>query len=208
MSTEAQTAANRRNATTFGLYSAGDVVRRDEESLYRAFSEDFHRELAPQGAMESTFAAEIVHAAWRLRRCAEAESTLEAQSGLDPMLDPATAAAQNSIDRARAQALRHFHRATAELRRLQKERQNRTEFPSEEQRPPLLKIVTTKQTQSEPNQTVSIPRGAPCPCGSGAKYKRCCGTNAPPVLLSALLTADPRPESDMMVDREPPCHDL
>ncbi len=30
-----------------------------------------------------------------------------------------------------------------------------------------------------------IPRGAPCPCGSGAKYKRCCGTNAPPVLAAA-----------------------
>jgi len=29
------------------------------------------------------------------------------------------------------------------------------------------------------------PRNAPCPCGSGAKYKRCCGTNAPPVLNRA-----------------------
>jgi AcrR family transcriptional regulator len=26
------------------------------------------------------------------------------------------------------------------------------------------------------------PRGAPCPCGSGNKYKRCCGTGAPPAL--------------------------
>jgi hypothetical protein len=31
-------------------------------------------------------------------------------------------------------------------------------------------------------KTVEIPRNAPCPCGSGNKYKRCCGTNAPPVL--------------------------
>jgi hypothetical protein len=29
------------------------------------------------------------------------------------------------------------------------------------------------------------PRNAPCPCGSGAKYKRCCGTDAPPVLNRA-----------------------
>jgi hypothetical protein len=28
----------------------------------------------------------------------------------------------------------------------------------------------------------ATPRNAPCPCGSGAKYKRCCGKNAPPVL--------------------------
>ena len=29
------------------------------------------------------------------------------------------------------------------------------------------------------------PRNAPCPCGSGAKYKRCCGPKAPPVLGKA-----------------------
>jgi hypothetical protein len=28
----------------------------------------------------------------------------------------------------------------------------------------------------------ATPRNASCPCGSGAKYKRCCGKNAPPVL--------------------------
>ena len=222
MSTEAQIAANRRNAeastgprtaegkarvsrnsTTFGLYSAGDVVRPEEESLYQAFCEDFQQQLAPQGAMETTLAAEIVHAAWRLHRCAKAESTLathgDAQSGLDPMLDPATAAAWNSIDRARTQALRHFQRATAELRRLQTERQARNDEDLREDLKPssiadarpqllpdnLLPNNLTKQTQSEAPQTASIPRGAPCPCGSGAKYKRCCGTNAPAVLSPA-----------------------
>jgi hypothetical protein len=34
----------------------------------------------------------------------------------------------------------------------------------------------------KPNQT---PRNATCPCGSGTKYKRCCGKNAPPVLNRA-----------------------
>ena len=29
-----------------------------------------------------------------------------------------------------------------------------------------------------------IPRGSPCPCGSGEKYKRCCGKHAPPVLAA------------------------
>ena len=29
------------------------------------------------------------------------------------------------------------------------------------------------------------PRNAPCRCGSGEKYKRCCGKNAPPVLSHA-----------------------
>lgn len=28
----------------------------------------------------------------------------------------------------------------------------------------------------------STPRNAPCPCGSGHKFKRCCGRSAPPVI--------------------------
>lgn len=36
--------------------------------------------------------------------------------------------------------------------------------------------------QETPHQT---PRNALCPCGSGNKYKRCCGKNAPPVLNRA-----------------------
>ena len=33
--------------------------------------------------------------------------------------------------------------------------------------------------------SAGIPRNATCPCGSGIKYKRCCGTNAPPQLSRA-----------------------
>ncbi len=36
-----------------------------------------------------------------------------------------------------------------------------------------------------PPRPVQIPRNAQCPCGSGTKYKRCCGQNAPPVLSQA-----------------------
>ena len=28
---------------------------------------------------------------------------------------------------------------------------------------------------SEPTRTAKVGRNAPCPCGSGKKYKRCCG---------------------------------
>lgn len=37
----------------------------------------------------------------------------------------------------------------------------------------------------QPSAGPEIARNAPCPCGSGNKYKRCCGTNAPPVLCRA-----------------------
>jgi SEC-C motif len=233
MATEAQIAANRRNAQSstgpktvegkarvsrnaaiFGIYSVGDVVRPEEEPTYHLFCEGFQQDLAPEGAMETALAAEIIHAAWRLRRCAEAESAIEGQTD-----------AQNSIDRARTQALRHFQRATAELRRIQTERQIRNETVPEDfdastlglasckEMAPILKSDLRRQlllhklkdaemstavaeaicapvpaaTQTLPvvAESAPIPRGAPCPCGSGAKYKRCCGTNAPAVLSPA-----------------------
>jgi hypothetical protein len=37
-------------------------------------------------------------------------------------------------------------------------------------------------------ETPVIPRGAPCPCGSGLKYKRCCGRFVAPVLAGIALS--------------------
>jgi hypothetical protein len=226
MATEAQAAANRRNAQsstgprteagksrvsrnalTFGIYSAGDFVRPEDSDIYPLFCEGFQKSLRPKGALEQTLAAEITHAAWRLRRCSALESEMES------MEDHPT------VDRARGEAQRHMLRATAELRRLQTDRQLRVEclhpdFDSHKlgglasmkdmqstlvikqkldgadtmaqiirataPPPAIPQPPATKQTQSAP-----IPRGAPCPCGSGQKYKRCCGQSAPAVLQTA-----------------------
>jgi SEC-C motif len=264
MATEAQTAANRRNAEsstgprtkegksrssrnaiTFGIYSAADFVLPEDNALYRLFCENFQKELAPEGSFELILAAEIVHAAWRLRRCSAIESNMvqtnlePGETQLDPMVEPAFAHAQETVDRARGQSHRNLHRATAELRRLQTERQVRVEclpkdfetnhlggLASIKDLEPILALdlrrkllkhklegtdtleaimrltnppvppapaesvseapPPTKRTQSAPTQ---IARSQPCPCGSGTKYKRCCGRNAPAVLNSALRQA-------------------
>jgi hypothetical protein len=38
---------------------------------------------------------------------------------------------------------------------------------------------------AKPAAPKTTPRNAQCPCGSGTKYKRCCGKDAPPVLNKA-----------------------
>jgi hypothetical protein len=207
-----------RNAVTSGLFSKGDFVRPGEDDTYAAFCDAYEIDLAPEGAIEHTLAAEIIHAAWRLRRCSAIEAEADEQS-LEKN--------HQSIERARAAAHRAFHRSVGELRRLQTERHVRgklaaddaetlglascreiasagqpTAASDEEIFRQLLRLpsrgseitkqsqlipetATTdfaKQSQCTPAQPPLIARGAPCPCGSGNKYKRCCGKDAPPVL--------------------------
>jgi hypothetical protein len=49
--------------------------------------------------------------------------------------------------------------------------------------PPMASNCKPAATVLAP--TPNFPRNAPCRCGSGAKFKRCCGKDAPPVLNKA-----------------------
>jgi uncharacterized protein YchJ len=224
MTTEAQLIANRsnaqtstgpvtpegksrvsRNAVSCALFSAADFVQPDEHDIYHQFCAAYEDDLVPAGAIEQTLAAEILHAAWRLRRCSILEATRESN--------------QDSVERARANAHRIFTRCMNELRNIQTERHIRlnsdtsvlglasspaiygaVKAAGEAAEAALFNRVTAvprqpveirehhaqanfaKQSQSAPPDVVQTPRGAPCSCGSGIKFKRCCGKDALPVL--------------------------
>jgi len=58
----------------------------------------------------------------------------------------------------------------------------------------LRQEVERSEVRAEATPMEAIARNARCPCGSGLKYKRCCGRSAPPLLSgknqsSPLLTA-------------------
>ena len=176
-----------QNAAKFGLFSVANFVRPEEQNIFNEFETGYIAELAPDSSLEQTLAREIIHAAWRLRRCADLE-VAPPEDLTDEELDRL----QTSIDRARAAAQRTFHRSLKELRRLQGERVYATfagGAPDTKQALESAPEDSAKQTQSEPVSAVpparDIPRSAPCPCKSGLKYKRCCGKNAPPVLSRA-----------------------
>jgi hypothetical protein len=184
-----------QNATRFGLFSVANFVRPEEQDIFNEFESGYLVELAPAGSLEQTLAREIIHAAWRLRRCASLEVAPP-----ENLTDEEFDRLQISIDRARSAAQRTFHRSLKELRRLQTENLHPAEVMikqamamdallkkdlDERQRQlteNAAKSAHAKQTQSESAKTTLIPRSAPCPCKSGEKYKRCCGKNAPPVL--------------------------
>ena len=163
-----------QNAAKFGLFSVANFVRPEERDIFNEFESGYLAELAPSSPLEETLAREIIHAAWRLRRCADLEIAPP-----EDLTDEEVDRLQISIDRARAAAQRTFHRSLKELRRLQAERLYATFAAAN-----TIPQVSTKQTQSEPVKSATIPRSAPCPCKSGLKYKRCCGKNAAPLLTT------------------------
>jgi hypothetical protein len=120
-----------QNSVGLGLFSSRDLVRPEEESEYLELRDSLESDLRPATAMECTHALEILHATWRLRRCAQVEANLLApnlESGLDPMENAAAAATQITVDRARAHARNNLRLASQDLSRLQTERQLRAEL--------------------------------------------------------------------------------
>jgi hypothetical protein len=212
--TEAGKAKSSRNAIRTGLYAARDFVRPDEEEEYAQTLIKLMDELTPEGTMEQTFATEIMGATWRLRRCRLVEEAFSYIEDLDfdPMVDERTEKQQKSVDRARAQSHLILRRSIAELCKLQTARHLRNPTPegvryTREELKAIAKadveaILAERKLSSfcKPGETPPpapqpaasfcekpkfTPRNAPCPCGSGDKYKRCCGKNAPPVLNRA-----------------------
>jgi hypothetical protein len=121
------------NGVSFGLFSSRGLVRPEEIGEHDQLRAGLAEELKPDTILEHAMAAQILHAMWRLRRCAQVEESLAARTGdIDPMDNPETLPTQTAIDRARAQSNVALRRSMAELRRLQTERFLRTELPQAE----------------------------------------------------------------------------
>jgi hypothetical protein len=121
------------NAVSFGLFSNRGLVHPEETEEHNQLRAGLAEELKPDTILEHAFAAQILHAMWRLRRCALVEETLaERTGGIDPMDNPETLPTQTAIDRARAQSNVALRRSMAELRRLQTERYLRAELANAE----------------------------------------------------------------------------
>ncbi len=154
-------------------------------STQESLTAELYEELQPGTTLENILFRQIARAAWRLEQCEQRE--------------------QPDTGRIVSTALNVMLKATAELRRLQTNRsighEIRPEAPAQglathkevatavagherrlalapKRKPADSSFCKTAQTPEKPH----IPRGAPCPCNSGIRYKRCCGKDAPPVL--------------------------
>lgn len=88
--------------------------------------------------------------------------------------DDAETQARIAEEAARRQALAEAKEAEERMKAMQMNRSEDLEDAPEEQSP-LQQVSQPKQMPA--NAGVKIGRNDPCPCGSGKKYKQCCGRN-------------------------------
>jgi hypothetical protein len=139
MATAAQVLANRNNARhstgprtaegkahsasnscKHGLTSREIVIQEGDQPEFDQMVDGLAAELNPTTELEDLTFANLVHAAWTLRRCRRAEAELAATA--DPFSDDDAARRQQAIQRYAGQAERSYYRALKELKALQTSR--------------------------------------------------------------------------------------
>ena len=116
------------NAVREGLFTRRDFMRPDELPEYDEFRAGLLGCLNPQSPLEQNYADEIVSSQWRLRRCRLVEATLAQRADEEFRLSPEDDERQKSVDRARSQAQNALRKASAELRKIQTERECRVAY--------------------------------------------------------------------------------
>jgi hypothetical protein len=188
-------ARSARNGVRHGFRSQTVLITGDDPAEYNAMLDELTDHFVPSGLTETRAVREMADAEWRLRRVrAYQEKMLSIQiEDLKPLnpyaaVDHYQAGAYNAL--IRDTCFVHFLRYEAKFER-QYDRAYRTLLAARRPAvratsPTALKgpraVVAGRRRTAKLASLVPVPRNATCPCGSGLKFKRCCGKSAPPAL--------------------------
>ena len=203
--TAAGKARSAANSTRHGFCPQSVLLPGDDLAEYQSLLDELREAFPCVDLPEHRFVREMADAEWRLRRVRQYQETLlteacEEISSADPSLDPGQVqvrAYDHLLSKSNTLAVlmryetkfeRQYDRAFKGWCSYQIERRDRNVraylrqvdpvLPDEPNFVPDPAPELTAFLPIEPNPTPKIPRNARCPCGSGAKYKRCCGRNA------------------------------
>ncbi len=207
-------AASSKNATKHGLTNLTPVVTAGDRPLYESLREQLFYALRPANYLQGLTFQRLVNSAWNMQRCQKLENELmESVDGVDPLGHPGvmkTAALYQRYYLRFEGAYRANLREMERLQRLQivqdvyfgddnkigelHDLQLYQQFAKRIGRPAQPVPAPAENPQPQSNQQGAkrnaashpkVGRNSPCPCGSGKKYKRCCGPNAAPILHAA-----------------------
>jgi len=180
---------------------------------YLALAAEAQSQLRPEGFLELHFAAEIFRDTWRLSHLETVDESTFSEEVLDTRRKYRdrlnTAVRRNTMELRRLQTDRYLNNrwnlglpapaSARDVLRFEKTNPKPVEATGIRKNEPIPDTVQTAETRLHSqieaeerrelaefsHRTKVIPRNAPCPCKSGAKYKRCCGKDAPPLLNMA-----------------------
>ena len=177
-STGPRTAAGKRvsaaNATRHGFRSQTVLLAGDDPAEYEALLARLMACFRPAGVHTRRAVREMADAEWRLARVREylsrtLDAAIAAQTGADPI----------ELQRLAWLRLLEEDKSFRQLVRFEARFQRQYERAVRD----LLCAPIENETNEPDGAAAPVARNSPCPCGSGEKYKRCCGQNAPPVLF-------------------------
>jgi hypothetical protein len=195
------------NSIDHGFRSASVLIPGDDPAEFDALRAAIREEYEPETYEQTRCAEEMAASWWRLQRARAFENDIltrkigelhEAHPGLAPTTLACRAEEELHRDskyylsllRYEARFDRQYERARRTLRESLRDEQRSAagqmtaamEAILNAPIPPPPAAAPPQIATSKPNPPApQTPRGAPCPCGSGEKFKRCCGQNAPPV---------------------------
>jgi hypothetical protein len=205
------------NGMRHGFCSQTVLLPGDDPAEYQALLEELRDHFPCIDLNDDRFVREMTNAEWRLRRVRRHQEVLltdacEQIAAADPSLDPdrvqaraydqllAKSGSLAVLMRYETKFERQYDRAYHGWFTYQNEKRRnemRMFFPSPSKKelaamlqPEVQEPLSSadKDLPSEPNSAPKIARNAPCPCGSGRKYKRCCGRGTPPTLSTRSLS--------------------
>jgi hypothetical protein len=153
-------AVTRFNAMKHGLDAASLVIPGEDPAEFARLAEDFHRECAPVGPLETELVEIVVRSTWLQHRYARVEAQLyaaifkkmddpEATLGDAFHYDASGANVLGKLFRRQSAAQRDFNKAIAELRRLQAARME-IEMSQPAAPPPPFPVEVPKPVPTDP----------------------------------------------------------
>ena len=192
-----------RNHLHNGFRSATVLLPGDDPANYEALLAELSAHFEPTDLTEIRLIREMADGEWRLRRVrSHMESSISRHvatlAGHYPAMNPLdlqslaietlsqTGCSYATWLRYETKFERQYDRAYNAWNRYQDNRRRCTKQELDLAMKKALTVPVPPAPEGEPanylGSNVQIARNSLCPCGTGEKYKRCCGKNAPPVL--------------------------
>ena len=160
-----------------------------QRNVFDALANSIRDAARPHGCLEDFACQRMAYAQWHFERAAQLAMQFEETSPEFVKYQRLALSWEASFNRAMRQlrdlqTQRAHSNPTADTPLRNPERKRRvTETPSTPA--PADEAQQNQNLAKRNTHPAEVGRNSPCPCGSGQKYKRCCGVNAPPILNHA-----------------------